>query len=202
MGDAQKRLEEQPNATGGSQVASAPPHLAVRRPTASIPKAYSSAGQEPRGPRGQGGGTASSTRPLTTSGRDRHSQLKIALRPPAQIRARWARGRARMPERIRSTAPSGYLDIKMKKTPERRKQGEAAAAGRIGGSRRHPAVCEELFSAAAAPSSISRVLLFHKCPRRKLWKAIAAAMAIPSRRRSCCTPFPPTTMDLPSATPR
>ena len=69
-------------------------HLAVRRLRLQSRGRAHRPGQEPRGPRGQGLGQARVQEPRRHR-RDRHAQHQDRAAPPAQVRARGRRGRAR-----------------------------------------------------------------------------------------------------------
>ncbi len=95
--------------------------------------------------------------------------IKVALRRLRKFAREGAQTELDLPDTIKSTANSGYLDIKM--VAERRNKVKLLVLFDIGGSMdSHIKLCEELFSAARTEFKNMEYFYFHNCLYEGLWK--------------------------------
>ncbi|MGV8996828.1 MAG: vWA domain-containing protein [Parvibaculaceae bacterium] len=95
--------------------------------------------------------------------------IKVALRRLRKFAREGAQTELDLPDTIKSTASSGYLDIKM--VAERRNKVKLLVLFDIGGSMdSHIKLCEELFSAARTEFKNMEYFYFHNCIYEGLWK--------------------------------
>lgn len=95
--------------------------------------------------------------------------IKVALRRLRKFAREGAQTELDLPDTIKSTANSGYLDIKM--VAERRNKVKLLVLFDIGGSMdSHIKLCEELFSAARTEFKNMEYFYFHNCIYEGLWK--------------------------------
>jgi len=95
--------------------------------------------------------------------------IKVALRRLRKFAREGAQTELDLPDTIKSTANSGYLDIKM--IAERRNKVKLLVLFDIGGSMdSHIKLCEELFSAARTEFKNMEYFYFHNCLYEGVWK--------------------------------
>jgi len=124
--------------------------------------------------------------------------IKLALRRLRKFAREGAPEELDLDGTIRSTANKGYLDLRL--VPERRNTVKVLLFFDVGGSM-DPFIrlCEELFSAARANSSIWNISTSTIAFTRRYGRAIAAAMTSRLKPGRFCIPMHPTTRSSLSA---
>ena len=165
-------------------------HLALRRATATTPKACASARRKAATAAPSRSGTSASSAISTTRSSSARATSSSRCAACASSRARARPKSSISTTRSASTAKNaGWLDLNL--VPERHNAVKVLLLLDIGGSMDgHVRTCEELFSAARARVQASRTFLFPQLPLRACCgRTRVAAMSSARRRWRCCTRF-------------